>query len=389
MIKPTLTYLAAICLLFSCTTNQKEEKTALENKSQVIQLDTSAYSAKVQGKETKLFQLTNKNGAKLYVTNYGARIVSLVVPSRDHILTDVVLGYDSLKSFQKKGEPFFGAVIGRYGNRIAKGKFSLVGNTYQLQLNNGVNTLHGGTDGFYAKVWDAKQLDGQHLEMSYLSKDGEAGYPGNVNVKVVYTLTDDNSLKIDYSATTDKETILNLTNHAYFNLNGEGDGSILDHKLHIDADGYTPVDQTLIPTGKIEPVKGTPFDFTTPKVIGKDIEAVNEQLKSGKGYDHNFVLNKNDGSTPVASVRSFKTGIVMEVYTTEPGLQFYSGNFLTGTDKDGKGGKSYPFRSAFCLETQHFPDSPNQPNFPSTVLKPGQTYTTSTTYKFTVDKTKE
>lgn len=389
MIKPTLTYLAAICLLFSCTANQKEEKTALENKSQVVQLDTSAYSAKVQGKETKLFQLANKNGAKLYVTNYGARIVSLIVPSRDHILTDVVLGYDSLKSFQKKGEPFFGAIIGRYGNRIAKGKFSLAGNTYQLQLNDGVNTLHGGTDGFYAKVWDAKQLDGQHLEMSYFSKDGEAGYPSNVNVKVVYTLTDDNSVKIDYSATTDKETILNLTNHAYFNLNGEGDGSILDHKLHIDADGYTPVDQTLIPTGKIEPVKGTPFDFTTPKVIGKDIEAANEQLKSGKGYDHNFVLNKNDGSTPVASVRSFKTGIVMNVYTTEPGLQFYSGNFLTGADKDGKGGKSYPFRSAFCLETQHFPDSPNQPNFPSTVLKPGQTYTTSTTYKFAVDKTKE
>jgi len=389
MIKPTLTYLAAICLLFSCTANQKEEKTALENTSQVVQLDTSAYSAKVQGKETKLFQLTNKNGAKLYVTNYGARIVSLIVPNRDHILTDVVLGYDSLKSFQKKGEPFFGAIIGRYGNRIAKGKFSLAGNTYQLQLNDGVNTLHGGPDGFYAKVWDAKQLDGQHLEMSYFSKDGEAGYPGNVNVKVVYTLTDDNSVKIDYSATTDKETILNLTNHAYFNLNGEGDGSILDHELSIAADGYTPVDKTLIPTSKIEPVKGTPFDFTTPKVIGKDIEAANEQLKSGKGYDHNFVLNKNDGSTPVASVRSLKTGIVMEVYTTEPGLQFYSGNFLTGTDKDGKGGKSYPFRSAFCLETQHFPDSPNQPNFPSTVLKPGQTYTTSTTYKFAVDKTKE
>lgn len=389
MIKPTLTYLAAICLLFSCTANQKEEQTALENKSQVVQLDTSAYSAKVQGKQTKLFQLTNKNGAKLYVTNYGARVVALTVPNREGAFTDVVLGYDSLKSFQKKGEPFFGAIIGRYGNRIAKGKFSLAGNTYQLQLNDGVNTLHGGTDGFYAKVWDAKQLDGQRLEMSYLSKDGEAGYPGNVNVKVVYTLTDDNSLKIDYSATTDKETILNLTNHAYFNLNGEGDGSILDHELTIAADGYTPVDQTLIPTGKIEPVKGTPFDFTTPKVIGKDIEAANEQLKSGKGYDHNFVLNKNDGSTPVASVKSPKTGIVMEVYTTEPGLQFYSGNFLTGTDKDGKGGKSYPFRSAFCLETQHFPDSPNQPNFPSTVLKPGQTYTTSTTYKFTVDKTKE
>lgn len=389
MIKPTLTYLAAICLLFSCTANPKEEKTALENKSQGVQLDTLAYLTKIQGKETKLFQLINKNGAKLFVTNYGARVVALTVPNRDHILTDVVLGYDSLKSFQKKGEPFFGAIIGRYGNRIAKGKFSLAGNTYQLQLNDGVNTLHGGTDGFYAKVWDAKQLDGQHIEMSYFSKDGEAGYPGNVKVKVLYTLTDDNSLKIDYSATTDKETILNLTNHAYFNLNGEGDATILDHELTIDAGGYTPVDKTLIPTGKIEPVKGTPFDFTRPKAIGKDIEAANEQLKNGKGYDHNFVLNKNDGGTPVASVKSPKTGIVMEVYTTEPGLQFYSGNFLTGTDKDGKGGKSYPFRSAFCLETQHFPDSPNQASFPSTVLKPGQTYSTSTTYKFGVDKTKE
>lgn len=389
MIKPTLNYLAALCLLFSCTANQKEEKTDLENKSQEVQLDTSAYLAKVQGKETKLFQLTNKNGAKLYVTNYGARVVALIVPNRAGEFTDVVLGYDSLKSFQKNGEPFFGAIIGRYGNRIAKGKFSLAGKSYQLQLNDGVNTLHGGTDGFYAKVWEAKQLDQQQIEMSYLSKDGEAGYPGNVNVKVVYTLADDNSLKIDYSATTDKETILNLTNHAYFNLNGEGNGTILDHELTIAADGYTPVDKTLIPTGKIEPVKGTPFDFTTAKVIGKDIEAANEQLKSGKGYDHNFVLNKNDGSSPVAIVKSPKTGIVMEVYTTEPGLQFYSGNFLTGVDKDGKGGKSYPFRSAFCLETQHFPDSPNQPNFPSTVLKPGQTYSTSTTYKFEVDKTKD
>lgn len=384
--KFNLIILAAVSLFFSCTTNQNNSRENTLSNDNVVLLDTSAYLIKTQGKETKLFQLSNKNGAKLYITNYGARVMSLVVPNRDGISTDVVLGYDSVQSNQKKGEPFFGAIIGRYGNRIAKGKFSLAGTPYQLQLNDGVNTLHGGTDGFYAKVWDAIQLDAQHLEMSYFSKDGEAGYPGNVNVKVLYTLTDDNSLKIDYSATTDKETILNLTNHAYFNLNGEGDETILDHELMIAANGYTPVDHTLIPTGKIETVKGTPFDFTKAKAIGKEIEAKDEQLTYGKGYDHNFVLNKNDGKSPVAIVKSPKTGIVMEVYTTEPGIQFYSGNFLTGTDKDGKGGKSYPFRSAFCLETQHFPDSPNQPNFPSTVLKPGQIYSTTTTYKFSVDK---
>ncbi|RYF17010.1 MAG: galactose mutarotase [Flavobacteriales bacterium] len=384
--KLNLSILAVVSLIFSCTNNQTNKKALLNSDGKVVVLDSVAYLAKIQGKETKLFQLVNKNGTKLYVTNYGARVVSLIVPDKSGVPTDVVLGYDSVKSNQKKGEPFFGAIIGRYGNRIAGGKFSLAGNTYQLQLNDGINTLHGGSDGFYAKVWNAKQLDAQRMEMSYLSKDGEAGYPGNVNTKVLYTLTDDNSLKIDYLAITDKETVLNLTNHTYFNLNGEGDETILDHELTIAADGYTPVNKTLIPTGKIAPVKGTPFDFTTAKVIGKDIEAVDEQLKNGKGYDHNFVLNKNDGTRPITIVKSPKTGIVMEVYTTEPGIQFYSGNFLTGTDKDGKGGKSYPFRSAFCLETQHFPDSPNQPNFPSTVLKPGQTYQSSTTYRFTVDK---
>lgn len=384
-----LSILATISLFFSCTitpSNHNKEISSEGNSSDVVPLDTSAYLTIVKGKETRLFQLSNQKGAKLYVTNYGARVVALIVPNRDSIPTDVVLGYDSVKSNQKKGEPFFGAIIGRYGNRIAKGKFSLAGTAYQLQLNDGVNTLHGGADGFYAKVWDAKQIDGQHIEMSYLSKDGEAGYPGNVNVKVLYTLTDDNGLKIDYSATTDKETVLNLTNHAYFNLNGAGNETILDHELTIAADRYTPVDKTLIPIGKIESVKGTPFDFTTAKAIGKDIETKDEQLTFGKGYDHNFVLNKNDGKTAIAIVKSPKTGIVMEVYTTEPGIQFYSGNFLTGKDKDGKGGKSYPFRSAFCLETQHFPDSPNQPSFPSTVLKPYQTYSTTTTYQFSVDK---
>jgi aldose 1-epimerase len=370
------------CFLFSCQQNNKENATEKTNPLQIVQLDSNAYQLAIEGKKTNLFKLENKNGALVYLTNYGARVVSLVVPDKDNKPTDVVLGYDSVKANQKKGEPFFGAIIGRYGNRIAKGKFSLAGNTYQLQVNDGVNTLHGGTDGFYGKVWDAKQIDKHSIEMSYFSKDGEGGYPGNVTVKVLYTLTDDNALQIDYTATTDKETILNLTNHAYFNLNGEGSNTILDHELMIAADGFTPVDTTLIPTGKIQAVKGTPFDFTTAKTIGKDIETKDEQLKNGKGYDHNFVLNENTDNHAVARVKSTTTGIVLEVYTTEPGLQFYSGNFLTGVDKDGKGGKSYPLRSAFCLETQHFPDSPNQSSFPSTVLKPGETYKTSTTYKF-------
>lgn len=370
------------CFLFSCQQNNKENATEKTNPLQIVQLDSNAYQLAIEGKKTNLFKLENKNGALVYLTNYGARVVSLVVPNKDNKPTDVVLGYDSVKANQKKGEPFFGAIIGRYGNRIAKGKFSLAGNTYQLQVNDGVNTLHGGTDGFYGKVWDAKQINKHSIEMSYFSKDGEGGYPGNVTVKVLYTLTDDNALQIDYTATTDKETILNLTNHAYFNLNGEGSNTILDHELMIAADGFTPVDTTLIPTGKIQAVKGTPFDFTTAKTIGKDIETKDEQLKNGKGYDHNFVLNENTDNHAVARVKSTTTGIVLEVYTTEPGLQFYSGNFLTGVDKDGKGGKSYPLRSAFCLETQHFPDSPNQSSFPSTVLKPGETYKTSTTYKF-------
>ena len=341
----------------------------------------SSYTTTIDGKAVQLYTLTNKSGASVTITNYGGRVVSINVPDKDNKMVDVSLGYDSVKSYRKEGEPFFGALIGRYGNRIGKGKFTLDGKEYQLQLNNGPNSLHGGTDGFFSKVWDAKQ-DGQKLELSYISKDGEAGYPGTLNVKVVYTLQDDNALKIDYTATTDKATIVNLTNHTYFNLSGEGSPTILDHELMIAADAYTPVDSTLIPTGKLTPVKGTPFDFTVAKAIGKDVENADEQLKFGKGYDHNWALNKNDGKTAVARIKSPISGIIMEVYTTEPGLQFYGGNFMTGVDKDGKGGKSYPHRSAFCLETQHFPDAPNHANFASTVLKPGETYATSTTYKF-------
>lgn len=377
-----LVALALSSFLVACNNPEKSSNGTNDTTSNVVKLDTGAYQKNINGKQTNLYQLTNKNGAIVQITNYGGRIMSIVVPDKNGKPTDVALGYDSVQSNQKKGEPFFGALIGRYGNRIAKGKFTVAGKPYQVQVNDGVNTLHGGTDGFYSKVWDAKKINDQTLELTYLSKDGEAGYPGNVNVKVVYILTEDNALKIDYSATTDKETVLNLTNHAYFNLSGEGNSTITDHELTIAASGFTPVDTTLIPTGKVQPVKGTPFDFTTAKAIGKDIEADDEQLKNGKGYDHNFVLDKTDANKPVAIVKSPISGITMEVYTTEPGIQFYSGNFLTGADKDGKGGKSYGHRSAFCLETQHFPDSPNQPSFPSTTLKPGTTYQTSTTYKF-------
>lgn len=377
-----LVALALSSFLVACNNPEKSSNTKNDTTSSVVKLDTGAYQRTINGKQTNIYQLSNKNGAIVQITNYGGRVMSIVVPDKNGKPTDVALGYDSVQSNQKKGEPFFGALIGRYGNRIAKGKFNVAGKPVQVQVNDGVNTLHGGTDGFYAKVWDAKKINDQTLELTYLSKDGEAGYPGNVNVKVVYTLTEDNALKIDYSATTDKETVLNLTNHAYFNLSGEGNSTITDHELMIAASGFTPVDTTLIPTGKVQLVKGTPFDFTKAKAIGKDIEADDEQLKNGKGYDHNFVLDKTDANKPVAIVKSPISGITMEVYTTEPGIQFYSGNFLTGADKDGKGGKSYGHRSAFCLETQHFPDSPNQPSFPSTTLKPGTTYQTSTTYKF-------
>ncbi|WP_316829924.1 aldose epimerase family protein [Pedobacter aquatilis] len=363
-------------LLLSCNPSS-ENKTTEE-----IKTDSSAYNTTIDGKTVSLYTLKNKAGVSVSITNYGGRVVSLLVPDKNNKLTDVVLGYDSIGAYRKKGEPFFGALIGRYGNRIGKGKFKLEGKEYQLQLNDGVNTLHGGTDGFYSKVWDAKQTDAQKLELTYSSKDGEAGYPGKLDVKVTYTLTDDNALKIDYSASTDKTTIVNLTNHAYFNLNGEGNSTILDHELSIDANAYTPVDSTLIPTGKLQPVAGTAFDFTKTKTIGKNIEDKDEQLGFGKGYDHNFALNQHDENKAIAKVKSTVTGIVMEVYTTEPGLQFYSGNFLTGKDKDGKDGKSYPHRSAFCLETQHFPDAPNHSNFASTVLKPGEVYKTTTTYKF-------
>ncbi|SDP28809.1 aldose 1-epimerase [Mucilaginibacter sp. OK268] len=374
------TALFAACSGNPKATNSTAKDSVSANTQQIP--DSASFAADIQGQKVKLFSLKNNSGTTVAITNYGGRLVSLLVPDKDGKATDVILGYDSLKSYQKPKEPYFGAIIGRYGNRIAKGKFTLDGKAYQLDINDGVNTLHGGFNGFYGKVFSAKQQSASQLELTYVSKDGEGGYPGNLTATVSYTLGDDNSLKIEYKATTDKTTIVNLTNHAYFNLNGAGSPTITNNVVQINADAFLPVDTTLIPTGKLQPVKGTPFDFTTSKTIGKDIGTADEQLKNGKGYDHNFVLNKHNLTTPVATVKSTQTGITMEVYTEEPGLQFYSGNFLTGESKDGKGGKAYPYRSAFCLETQHFPDAPNQPAFASTVLKPGQTYHTITIYKF-------
>jgi len=336
------------------------------------------------GQQVDLHILTNKSGMQAEITNYGATLVSLKIPDRKGKFEDVVLGYDTLDGYVKD-KPYFGATIGRYGNRIAHGQFTLDGVTYTLAKNNGENTLHGGIKGFNKRIWTARDVSGSAgpaLELTYLSKDGEENFPGNLSVKVVYTLTERNEIKIDYSATTDKDTVINLTNHSYFNLAGQGNGDILQHQIMIRADRFTPVDATLIPTGELRSVKGTPFDFTAPMAIGARINQNDEQLKLGRGYDHNWVVNSGTtGSlSMVAQAYDPSSGRVLEVSTTEPGVQFYTGNFLDGVT--GKQGKIYKQRYGFCFETQHFPDSPNHPNFPSTVLKPGQPYRSTTVYKF-------
>ena len=341
------------------------------------------------GQQVDLYVLTNKSGAEAAITTFGGAVVSLKVPDRNGKLADVVLGYDSAEGYVAD-KSYFGALVGRYGNRIGHAQFTLDGKTYTLAKNNGENTLHGGIKGFNKAVWSAKTLsakDGQSLELSYLSKDGEEGFPGNLKVSVIYTLTDSNALRISYSATTDKKTVVNLTNHSYFNLAGQGSGDILGHLLMIQADKFTPVDAGLIPTGELRDVAGTPFDFRKPLAIGARIDQDEEQLKLGGGYDHNFVLRRSidPGESFAARVLEPASGRVLEVWTTEPGVQFYTGNFLDGKTA-GKGGATYPRRSAFCLETQHYPDSPNQPKFPSVVLNPGERYHTITTYKFSVEK---
>lgn len=374
-----------LLIFAACNSSTKQDNgnDHVQHASVPAGLNATAFEKTIDGKQVQLYTLQNKNGVKAMITNYGGRLVSLLVPDKNQQLTDVVAGFSDVHAYQQSTEPYFGATIGRFGNRIAKGKFSLDGKSYKLFTNNGSNTLHGGKKGFQDVVWDAKKINEQTLELSYLAKDMEEGFPGNLKVKVVYTLEDNNALKITYDATTDKNTVINLTNHAFFNLNGAGNGTILNHLIKINASSYTPVDSTLIPTGKIVPVSGTPFDFTTPKTIGEAIETDDEQLKFGKGYDHNFVIDKHAADEPVAIVNGDKSGVVMEVYTDQPGLQFYSGNFMQGKNKM-KGNQTDDFRTAFALETQHFPDSPNQPSFPSTVLKPGATYHTETIYKFSV-----
>lgn len=348
-----------------------------------------AFGSLPDGTAVSIFTLRNSQGAEARITNYGGIVVSLTAPDREGRMDDVVLGYPSLEGYVRKN-PFFGCLVGRYGNRIAGGRFTLDGREYQLARNDGPNHLHGGLKGFDKVVWTPRLLDtvgGQALELRYVSPDGEEGYPGTLSVTAVYTLTDDNGLKLDFSATTDKPTIVNLTHHSYFNLAGAGSGDILGHEVMISADRFTPVDATLIPTGELRATAGTPLDFTTPHRIGQRIDAADEQLAFGKGYDHNWVLNKARPDELSLAARVFEPGRgrIMEVWTTEPALQFYSGNFLDGSIT-GKGGCAYARRSGFCMEPQHYPDSPNKPAFPSTVLRPGQTFQSTMVYRFSAGR---
>ncbi len=345
-------------------------------------LDKSKFESVADGKPTHLYVMTNSRGMEVCVTNYGGRIVSVMVPDKDGKLRDVVLGHDSIADYVNI-DGNFGALIGRYGNRINQGRFKIGDIEYRLPQNNYGHCLHGGPKGFHHSVWDVAAVNDSTLELTLASPDGEAGFPGNLDVKVVYSLMADNALKISYTARTDKPTIVNLTNHSYFNLSGDASKDVLDQYVQINADAFTPIDSSFMTTGEIRPVEGTPFDFRTPKPVGQDLDADDEQLRNGLGYDHNMVLATGGDSTVVAaSIYSPVSGIKMEVYTTEPGLQFYTGNFLDGKVV-GKKGVAYPRRSAICMETQHFPDSPNKPDFPSVTLLPGETYHSMCVYKFT------
>jgi aldose 1-epimerase len=351
-------------------------------------LPAQSFGALPDGRPVHLYTLENKTGLRAVISNYGGTVVSLHVPDRSGHSADVVLGFNSLEEYQTKS-PYFGCLIGRFGNRIANGKFSLDGKEYTLATNNSPGNipchLHGGTRGFDKVLWKAEPFsrDGlPALRLKYRSADGEEGYPGNLDVEVIYAVTADNGLRIEYTATTDKPTPVNLTNHSYFNLRGEGQGTILDHELTLHAARFTPVNEGLIPTGELAPVAGTPFDFTKPHVIAARIGGTDQQLKYGIGYDHNFVIDGRSGELrTAATVYEPVSGRVMDVLTTEPGIQFYSGNYLNGR-LVGKSGQAYAYRSGFALETQHYPDSVNQPNFPSTILRPGQTYRTTTIYRF-------
>jgi aldose 1-epimerase len=377
MRKILLMALIAVVLL-SCKKEVKNEQT-------LSGLNTKDFVTKVDGKETGLYILKNVLGLEACITNYGGRLVSLLVPDRNGVLTDVVLGYGSIAAYLAS-DGNYGALIGRYGNRIKDGVFTLDNVTYQLPKNNNGHCLHGGPDGFHKQIWDAEQIDRQTLKLTYLSKDGEAGFPGNLNVTVIYKLTDDNAIDIRYEATTDKPTVVNLTNHSYFNLSGKLGSQISDHYIYINADSITAVDETLIPVA-IMPVDGTPMDLRRPVLINTGINADYKQIVLGKGYDHNWVLNtKGNVNERAAKVYHDGSGIVMDVYTDEPGIQFYSGNFMAVADA-GKLGITYPHRGALCLETQHYPNSPNEPSFPGTTLRPGEKYTSRCIYSFKTVKT--
>ena len=351
-------------------------------------LNPKDFQTEIDGKKTDLYILKNQNGYEVAVTNYGGSLVAIMVPDNDGQVANVIQGHDNIQDAIDSPEPFLSTLVGRYGNRIAKGKFTLEGKEYSLSINNGPNHLHGGPTGFHARVWDAEQLSENSLKLHYLSADGEEGFPGNLDMTVVYTFTDENELVIDYTGTTDKTTVVNMTNHGFFSLTGIANPTptIEDLECEINADYYVPIDDTSIPTGEIESVKGTPFDFTTPHAVGERIDADHIQTKRGAGYDHCFVLNKKQPGelTFAARVVEPKSGRMMEVYTTEPGVQVYTDNWADGYK--GQHGATFPRRSAICFEAQHFPDSPNHPYFPSVVLKPGEVYTQKTIYKFGVRK---
>lgn len=372
--KTLLGILSIISVLFSCSDNQKP----------AAQISKEAWGQLANGQQVDLYTLTNQNGMTVKISNYGGTIVYWTAIDKNGTYDDITLGCDSLSDYIK-GVPYFGALVGRYGNRIAKGKFILEGQRYTLAVNNGENSLHGGLKGFDKVIWKAKTVEGEEpkLVLNYLSKDGEEGYPGNLNVQVVYTLKKDDALEIAYTATTDKSTVVNLTNHAYFNLSGNFKLPILNHELTIKADKFLPIDKGLIPTGSAKEVKDTPFDFTKTHKIGERINLKDTQLEYGKGYDHCWIAKDTSSLHSIAEVYEPNSGRFMEVITTEPAVQFYSGNFLDGTVK-GKSGNKFQHRTGFCLETEHYPDSPNHSRFPKTVLKPGETYRSKTIYKFSV-----
>lgn len=381
--RSTLLLLASVLLLAACRNNEAVEETT-DVKSTPVQIQSDVFGTTRNGETVTLYTLTNNQGMVVKIMNYGATITSIQTPDKNNTIEEVTLGFDSLQSYLA-GHPFFGNVVGRYGNRIAKGKFTLEGQEYTLATNNGPNHLHGGLQGFDKKVWTAEPLPSDStasLRLTYLSPDMEEGYPGNLTATVTYTLNNNNELIVDYQATTDKPTVVNLTNHTYFNLTGKTKSDILNHEVMLNADRFVPVDRTLIPTGELRPVEGTPFDFRTPTTVGSRINDTDQQLEFGIGYDHCWVLN-GSGMKLAASVYEPESGRYLEVFTEEPGIQFYSGNFLDGS-LTGRGNVVYNQRYGLCLETEHFPDSPNQPEFPTTVLNPGETYETQTIFKFSV-----